>query len=104
MNRVATVFISLTALFLVPFTLSGASVALVRITEDLDTTLAATQWVVNGYSATFAGFMLVTGSLADRYGRRRTFLAGVASFSVCALVSAVVTDIVLLDLARALAR
>ncbi|RKT87249.1 Major Facilitator Superfamily protein [Saccharopolyspora antimicrobica] len=103
MNRVATVFISLTALFLVPFTLSGASVALIRITEDLDTTLAATQWVVNGYSATFAGFMLVTGSLADRYGRRRTFLAGVASFSVCALVSAVVTDIVLLDLARALA-
>lgn len=103
MNRVATVILSLTALFLVPFTLSGASVVLVRITADLHTTLAATQWIVNGYSATLAGFMLVTGSLADRYGHCRMFLAGVALFSVCALVSAVVTDIVLLDLARALA-
>ncbi|MBW4722177.1 MFS transporter [Saccharothrix obliqua] len=103
MNRTATVVISLTALFLVPFTLSGASVALIRITEDLPATLAAVQWVVNGYGATFAGFMLVTGSLADRYGRRRTFAAGVLVFSVSALVSAVAGDVVLLDLARVVA-
>ncbi|WP_394825694.1 MFS transporter [Pendulispora albinea] len=102
-NRVATVIVSLIALFLIPFTLSGASVALTRITADLHTTLAATQWIVNGYCATFAGFMLVTGSLADRYGRRRMFLAGVALFSICALVSALATNIVLLDLARVVA-
>ncbi|RBQ20642.1 MFS transporter [Spongiactinospora rosea] len=103
MNRLATVGISLTALFLVPFTFSGTSVALTRITEDLHTTFAATQWVVNGYSATFAGFMLVTGSFSDRYGRRRMFLAGVALFSVCALVSAMAANIVVLDLARVVA-
>lgn len=100
MNRVATVGVSLTALFLIPFTFSATSVALTRITEDLHTTFAATQWVVNGYSATLAGFMLVTGSLSDRYGRRKLFLAGVALFSVCTLVSAVAPDIVVLDLAR----
>ncbi|MFF0146658.1 MFS transporter [Amycolatopsis sulphurea] len=103
MKRFAMVVVSLTALFLVPFTLSGASVALTRITADLHTTLPATQWVVNGYSATFAGFMLMTGSLADRYGRRRVFLSGVGLFSICALVSAAATDIVVLDLARAAA-
>lgn len=102
MNRTGTLLLSLVALFLVPFTLTGTSVALLDISSALHASLAATQWVVNGYSATFASFMLVTGSLADRLGKRRVFAAGVAVFAVCALISALAQNIVLLDVARLL--
>ncbi|MFD7503802.1 MFS transporter [Streptomyces sp. NPDC059850] len=100
MRRAGTLLLPLMAVFLVPFTLTGASVALTDISAQLDASLAATQWVVNAYSATFAGFMLITGALADRLGRRRVFVSGVALFAVCALISAAAQDIVVLDVAR----
>ncbi|MEU6130721.1 MFS transporter [Saccharopolyspora sp. NPDC047091] len=102
-GRTTTLLVSLVAVFLVPLTLTGASVALTDIQRDLGAGLAGAQWVVNAYSATFAGFLLVTGSLADKFGRRRTFAAGVGLFAGCAVVSAVAPGIVLLDVARLLA-
>ncbi|MEV1333284.1 MFS transporter [Micromonospora costi] len=86
-----------------PVSLTGASVALPDIGRDLDAGLAAVQWVVNGYNATFASFMLATGALADLLGRRRVFATGVAIFVGAGLLAAVAGDIVLLDAARALA-
>ncbi|MEV4754370.1 MFS transporter [Micromonospora sp. NPDC049559] len=86
-----------------PVTLTGASVALPDITTDLKANLAAVQWVVTGYNATFASFMLACGSLADLFGRRRVYACGVASFAVTGLLSAAATNIVLLDVLRALA-
>ncbi|WP_406514753.1 MFS transporter [Streptomyces sp. NBC_00499] len=94
---------TLVALFLVPFTLTGASVALSDIARQLDVGLSDTQWVVNAYSATFAAFMLVTGSWADRFGARRVFAAGVALFAACGLLAATAGNIWLLDAARLLA-
>ena len=93
----------LLATIALPITLTGASVALPRIGADLDADLAAVQWVVNGYNATFASFMLAAGSLADVLGRRRVFAAGMAIFTVGGLLSAFAGDIVLLDVLRALA-
>ncbi|MER7207675.1 MFS transporter [Streptosporangium sp. NPDC000239] len=86
-----------------PITLTGASVALPDIAADLGARLAPVQWVVNGYNATFASFMLVSGSLADLVGRRRVYAAGVAVFAVTGLLSTLATDIVLLDVVRAVA-
>ncbi|MFC0508216.1 MFS transporter [Micromonospora costi] len=86
-----------------PVSLTGASVALPDIGRDLDAGLAAVQWVVNGYNATFASFMLATGALADLLGRRRVFATGVSIFAGAGLLAAVAGDIVLLDAARALA-
>ncbi|MFF5403830.1 MFS transporter [Streptomyces misionensis] len=54
-----------------------------------DTTL---QWVMTAYSVTFAGFLLVGGRLADVFGRRRVFEAGVALFTAAALVGALAPD------------
>ncbi|MFX0594290.1 MFS transporter [Melissospora conviva] len=93
----------LLATIALPITLTGASVALPRIGADLDADLAAVQWVVNGYNATFASFMLAAGSLADVLGRRRVFATGMAIFTVGGLASAFAGDIVLLDALRALA-
>ncbi|MFR9778143.1 MFS transporter [Micromonospora sp. MS34] len=86
-----------------PVSLTGASVALPDIGRDLHADLAGVQWVVNGYNATFASFMLATGALADLLGRRRVFAVGVAVFAAGGLLATVAGNVLLLDLARALA-
>ena len=53
------------------------NVALGRIGEDLDASLAGLQWTVNGYTLTLAALILLGGALGDRYGRRRVFVVGV---------------------------
>ncbi|RSM79542.1 MFS transporter [Kibdelosporangium aridum] len=99
--------IALTAVLLstlsLSLTVAAASVALPSIATDLHAGLADTQWIVNGYIATFASFMLATGSLADRIGRRRVFATGVAVFAVTGVLSAAAWDVVLLDVLRILA-
>ncbi|MCD9143681.1 MFS transporter [Streptomyces albireticuli] len=86
---------------LFPLSITGTSVALPSIATDLNSGLAALQWAVNGYNLTFAGFILAAGSLADLVGRKRVFLIGTALFGVGALVAAVSSDVMLLDVARA---
>lgn len=85
-----------------PLTITGASLALSGIREDLDAGLAATQWVVNGYNACFASFLVFTGSLADVLGRRRIYAAGLALFCASSAMSALADDVLVLDLVRAL--
>ena len=58
------------------------NVALVRIGEDLDASLADLQWVSNGYLLSLASLILLGGSLGDRYGRRKIFVIGVIGFAV----------------------
>ncbi|MCT2593064.1 MFS transporter [Streptomyces sp. N2-109] len=83
-----------------PLTITGASVALPGITGDLGAGLAASQWVVNSYNAAFAGFLVITGALADVHGRRRVFAGGVALFFVGGMTSAFAGDVLLLNTAR----
>jgi EmrB/QacA subfamily drug resistance transporter len=65
---------------------TGVGVALPTIGKDLNAGLASLQWVVTGYTLTLAGFLLLGGSLGDRYGRRRVFLIGVVWFAVASLL------------------
>ena len=58
------------------------NVALRTIGRDLDASLAALQWISNAYLLSLASLILVGGALGDRYGRRRTYLVGVAGFAV----------------------
>ncbi|MFI6262116.1 MFS transporter [Micromonospora sp. NPDC051006] len=103
-NHPAVVLVAvLLSTLLLPLSLTGASVALPDIGRDLDAGLAGVQWVVNGYNATFASFMLAAGALADLLGRRRVFATGVAIFAGSGLLGAVAGDILLLDALRALA-
>src|SRR4051794_27561288 len=62
------------------------SIALPTIGRDLRSGTTALQWVTGAYSLTFGGLLLTSGSIADRLGRRRVLLAGLAVFgllSVC---------------------
>jgi EmrB/QacA subfamily drug resistance transporter len=67
-------------------------IALPAIGRDFSTDMASLQWVVNGYTLTLAGLLLVAGSLGDRYGRRRIFVIGVAWFALASLLCAVASD------------
>ncbi len=61
------------------------NVALPPIAASLGTTFAALQWVIDGYALALAALLMVTGTLADRFGRRRFYLAGLGVFAVASL-------------------
>jgi len=77
------------------------TIALPTIAEDLDASTADLQWTVNAYALTLAAFLLLGGSLGDRFGRRRVFLVGVVWFAVASLLCAVAPTIGVLNAARA---
>ncbi|WP_067469013.1 MFS transporter [Actinomadura macra] len=78
------------------------NVALPRIARDLDADMAGLQWTVNAYTLTLAGFILLGGSLGDRYGRRRIFLIGVVWFAVASVLCGAAQDVGMLVVSRAL--
>lgn len=67
---------------------SVVNVALPAMGRDLGLDLAGLQWVVNGYLLALSAFVLLGGSLGDRYGRRRTFVAGLVAFAVTSVACA----------------
>jgi MFS family permease len=75
--------------------------ALSRIAEDLDAGLGGLQWVVDAYTLALAATVLTFGSLADRFGRRRLFTAGLALFTLASAACAASTGIDALVAARA---
>jgi EmrB/QacA subfamily drug resistance transporter len=78
------------------------NVALPTIGEELDTGISGLQWVVNAYTLTLSGFLLLGGSLGDHYGRRRVFVVGVVWFAVASLLCGVAPNTEALIAARAL--
>src|SRR3954453_15346112 len=75
--------------------------ALSRIAEDLTSGLTGLQRVVVPSPPPLAPVVLPAGSLADRFGRRRLFTAGLVVFTAASAACAAATDIVFLDAARA---
>jgi EmrB/QacA subfamily drug resistance transporter len=60
-------------------------VALHSIGQDLGFSQAGLQWVVSAYVLFFAGFLLLAGRVADLWGRRKTFVVGLAVFTAASL-------------------
>ena len=75
--------------------------ALSRIAEDLETGLGGLQWIIDAYTLSLAATVLTAGALADRLGRRRLFVIGLAIFTVSSLVAAFAGSIEVLNAARA---
>jgi EmrB/QacA subfamily drug resistance transporter len=76
------------------------SVALPQMARDLHTQLDSLQWVVDAYALSLAALLLVCGSLADRFGRRRLFQLGLALFAVSSLACALAPNAGFLIAAR----
>lgn len=63
------------------------NVAIPSLSRSLDADTADVQWMVNAYSLVQAGLLLAAGAAADRYGRRRLLLAGLAVFGTGSLAA-----------------
>src|ERR1700724_3195273 len=74
------------AQFMVVLDASIVNVALPSIKAALHFSQADLPWIVNAYTLTFGGFLLLGGRAADLLGRRRVFMAGLALFSVASLL------------------
>src|SRR4051794_672792 len=62
------------------------NVALPSIQEDLGFSQSSLAWVVNAYLIAFGGLLLLAGRLGDLIGRRRIFMAGLATFTLASLL------------------
>jgi EmrB/QacA subfamily drug resistance transporter len=73
--------------FMVVLDIAIVNVALPSIQTDLGFSQENLQWVVSAYALLFGGFLLLGGRIADIYGRRRLFIAGLITFTTASLVS-----------------
>src|ERR1041384_6030482 len=81
--------------------ISIVNVALPDMRRDLGATVSGLQWTVDAYTLVLASFLLVAGSAADRFGRRRGFPVGVVLFRRGAVLCGLAPGIGWLVVARA---
>src|SRR5437899_595102 len=80
---------------------SVVNIALPAIQQALHAGTASTQWIVNAYLLLLGALVLVGGSAADLYGRRRIFLLGVVVFTAASIACGLAPDITALIISRA---
>ena len=102
-NRHLNVVLALACLaqFMVVLDVSVVNVALPAIRGALHFSEQDLQWVVNAYTVTFAGFLLLGGRAADLLGRRRVFVSGLVLFALASLAGGLATSQPQLIAARA---
>src|SRR5437660_11195349 len=79
-SRWLSLMILCTGFLLIVVDMTIVNVALPSIQKDLGFTQSELAWVVNAYLIAFGGLLLLAGRLGDLFGRRRTFLIGLAIF------------------------
>jgi EmrB/QacA subfamily drug resistance transporter len=89
------------ATFMLLVDITIVQVALPRIHTDLHASFTQLQWVIDAYSLSLASLLLTYGTFADRFGRKRLFVFGVAIFTLASLLCGISGSGVQLDLARA---
>jgi EmrB/QacA subfamily drug resistance transporter len=95
-------FVILTAQLMVVLDTTIVNVALPHMQEGLGLSGGQLSWVINAYLLTFGGFLLLGARSGDLLGRRRTFLAGIALFTVSSLFGGLAVSGWMLLSARAL--
>jgi len=90
------------ALFMVMLDNTVVNVALPSIQRDLDTSISGLEWIVNGYTLSFAVLLAVGGRIGDIFGRRRAFVFGVAVFTISSATAGFAPDDISLVASRVL--
>ncbi len=96
-----TMVITSIAAFMVSLDQLVVTTALPTIREKLHTDIQGVEWVVNAYTLTFAVLLLTAAAVADRFGRRRLFGAGLVLFTGASALAAAAPSIGVLVAARA---
>jgi EmrB/QacA subfamily drug resistance transporter len=88
-NSTALLLVVCLGQFMVILDVSIVNVALPSIKDSLGFSTNGLQWVLNAYTLTYAGFLLLGGRAADVFGRRRMFFGGTLLFAAASLLCAV---------------
>ncbi|GAC1320863.1 MAG: MFS transporter [Thermoleophilaceae bacterium] len=99
-KNLALILLAMTQ-FVIVIDASIVNVALPSIGTDLHFSRTDLSWVVNAYTLTFGGFLLLGGRLADLVGRRRMFIGGLVLFSLASLAGGLAQSEAWLIVARA---
>jgi EmrB/QacA subfamily drug resistance transporter len=90
------------AMFISAMDMTIVNVALPDMADDLNAGIGELQWVLDAFLVSLAGLLLVGSGLADRFGRRRVFLAGFVGFAVASALAAAAQTVGELIAARVL--
>lgn len=101
-NRWLVLAIVSSALFLIVVDLTVLYTALPRLTHDLAATASEKLWILNAYPLVVAGLLPGCGTLGDRVGSKRLFMAGLIAFGAASLLAAFAPSSMVLIAARAL--
>jgi EmrB/QacA subfamily drug resistance transporter len=101
-NRWLILVIACLAQFMVVLDATIVNVALPSIQRGLGFSASTLPWVVNAYTLTFGGFLLLGGRASDLLGRKRVFAAGIALFSAASLLNGIAQSPTMLIIGRGL--
>ncbi len=101
-RRLLVLTICCASIVVVVMDISIVNSALPAIRQDLHASVTGLQWTVDAYTLVLGSFLLLAGSTADRFGRRRIFQIGLAAFGLGSLLCGLAPSIGWLIAARAL--
>jgi EmrB/QacA subfamily drug resistance transporter len=101
-RRIGVLLISCMSLFIVGLDITVVNVALPTIGDEFGAGISGLQWTVDAYTVVMASLLIFSGSMADRLGRKRTFVLGLTVFSVASLLCSVAPSVELLVAFRVL--
>jgi EmrB/QacA subfamily drug resistance transporter len=101
-RRIGVLLICSMSLLIVGLDVTIVNVALPSIGRDFHASVSGLQWTVDAYTLVLASLLMLSGSTADRLGRRRTFVAGLVLFSLGSLLCSVAPNLTLLVVFRML--
>src|SRR6476659_1800925 len=87
-RRIGVLSICCLSLFIVGLDITVVNVALPSIGGDLHAGSSGLQWIVGAYTVVLASLLMLSGSTADRFGRRRTFVTGLTVFTLASVLCA----------------
>jgi len=101
-RRLLVLAICCASILVVVMDISIVNVALPALRRDLDAPVSGLQWTVDAYTLVLASFLVLAGSTADRFGRRRIFLVGLTIFGLGSMLCGLAPSIGWLIAARVL--
>jgi EmrB/QacA subfamily drug resistance transporter len=99
-RRIGILLICSMSLLIVGLDVTIVNIALPSIHRDFDAPLSGLQWTVDAYTLVLASLLMLSGSTADRIGRRRTFIIGLLTFSAGSLLCSLAPNLTLLIVFR----
>src|SRR4051812_10985006 len=101
-RRVRVLLVCCMSLFIVGLDVTVVNVALPSIGHELGAGISGLQWTVDAYTVVMASLLMFSGSMADRFGRKRTFVLGLIVFSGASLLCSLAPSVELLVAFRVL--